>query len=190
MAALATFLLPVTLALALAAGSPAARQNAPAPRAAPRSSGQASARGEPAQNRFAELRSQFTKEGDPARRAKALARLGEAQFKEIHREIDAVEYAEALKIAGEYRDEVRSMEAWLKSSGIDAERHPGGFKQLQIHLRKSLRELEQTILSLPDEQRDGFSAIRKDLLGVEKELIDLLFPRQPEKSREKEVPKG
>jgi len=143
-----------------------------------------------AQDRIAELQEQFNRETDPVRKAKILPKLGDAQLDSARRETDAGRHAQALKILEEYRDEVKAAEAALKASGIDAERKPAGFKQLQIHIRKSVREIEQTILALPDAERPPFEAIRQELVGIEKELIDMLFPRRPRKNQEKENKKG
>ncbi len=137
-----------------------------------------------------ELKNQFSRENEPARKAKALGKLGDAQFDLARHAIDSSEFAQALRLLQDYRDEVRAAEASFKAATSDPERHPAGFKQLQIHVRKSLRELDQIILSLPEDQRAPFDAVRKDLLGVEKELIDLLFPRQPGKVPVPEKPKG
>ena len=143
-----------------------------------------------AQDRIAELQAQFNRENDPVRKAKVLPRLGDAQLNLVRKETDAGHYTQALKIIEEYRDEVKAAEAALKASGVDPERKPAGFKQLQIHVRKSLREIEQTVLVVPDEQRPAFEAIRQELMGIEKELIDLLFPRQPGKTPNPEKKKG
>src|SRR5574337_825180 len=86
----------------------------------------------PAQDHIGELRAQFNHETDPVRKAKALPKLGDAQFNQVRQETDAGHYAEALKIVEEYRDEVKAADAALKASGLDAERRPAGFKQLQI----------------------------------------------------------
>ena len=143
-----------------------------------------------AQARIAELQAQFSRESDPVRKAKVLPKLGDAQFNLVRREVDAGRYDQALKLIEEYRDAVKAAEAALKASGLDAERKPAGFKQLQIHLRKSLREIEQILLALPAEQRPPFDALRQDLEGIEKELLNLLFPRQPGKNPSQEKRKG
>ncbi len=142
------------------------------------------------QDRITELHTQFERENEPVRKAKALTKLGDAQFELLRKETDTGEYTEARRTIQDYRDEVRSTLGALKASGVDAERKPGGFKQLQIHLRKSLRELDQTILTLPADQREPFETIRTELAGMEKELIDLLFPRQPGKTPEKDKKKS
>ena len=118
---------------------------------------------------------------DPVRKAKALTKLGDAQLNLANQETDAGNFAQALKIFQQYRDEVKTAHAALKASGIDAERRPNGFKQLQMHVRKAIREIGQTTLAVPVEQRKPFEATREELLHIEKELIDMLFPRPHEK---------
>ena len=142
------------------------------------------------QENIAQLEAQFNRENDAARKVKILRKLGDAQLDQMRKDTDDGNYDQALRTLEGYRDEVRGAEAALKATGVDAERKPGGFKQLQIHLRKSLREVDQTILALPDSQRPPFEAVRRDLLRADKELIDLLFPRQPEKNSGKDKPKG
>ena len=143
-----------------------------------------------AQDRIAQFLAEFNRESDPVRKAKVLPKLGDAQFALMHKALDAGEYSRALQILEQYRDQAKSVEAALKASGLDAERKPAGFKQLQIHVRKSVRELDQFVLGLPEDQREPFQAIRRELATVEKELFDMLFPRQPGKSPPKQKPKG
>jgi hypothetical protein len=143
-----------------------------------------------AQNHIPELQTQFNRENDPARKVKILTKLGDAQFALMRKETGEGNYEQALRTLEEYRDEVRTAETALKATGADAERKPGGFKQLEIYLRKGLREIDQTILAIPDDQRPPFDVVRRDLLRIDRELIDMLFPRQPGKEPEKEKPKG
>ncbi len=143
-----------------------------------------------AQDPLGDLKNQFLRENDPTRKGKALVKLGNAQFDLARRALDTSDYTMAVELFHDYRDEVRTAVSSLRAVTADPERHPGGFKQLQIHVRKSIRELDQIILSLPEGQRSPFDELRKDLLGSEKELIDLLFPRQPEKIPGGEKRKG
>jgi len=139
-----------------------------------------------AQDRMAELRQQFESETDPVRKAKALTRLGNAQWDAARKASAADDYAEARRLVLQYLDDTETAVKALKASGIDAEKKPRGFKELQIHARKSLRELEQMILWVPAEERGSLEVYRRDLRDIEKQLINVLFPRQPGK----EAPKG
>ncbi len=143
-----------------------------------------------AQDRVAQLQAEFERESDPVRKAKLVPKLGDAQFEHVRKALEADNYAQALQILQQYRDEVRTAQAALKASGLNAEKKPNGFKQLQIHARKGVREMDQIILDLPMDQRDAFQVVRGDVAAIEKELFDVLFPRQPGKSLSREKPKG
>ena len=118
---------------------------------------------------------------DPVKKAKDVVRQGELQLEKMRLEIREENYDAALGVFQAYRDAVKSAHAGLKASGKDAEKKPGGFKNLQIHIRQSIPRLQQTILTVPVEHREPFEAIRKELDTIERELIDALFPRQPSK---------
>ncbi len=119
--------------------------------------------------------------GDPVQNAKNVVKQGEIQVLLVRKELQNENYSEATRQLTKYRDAVKSAHAALKASGRDAEKKPNGFKNLQIHLRWSLQQLDQAILTVPSEERAPFDAIRKELDTVDKELIDALFPRQPSK---------
>jgi hypothetical protein len=143
-----------------------------------------------AQDRVAQLQAEFERESDPVRKAKLVPKLGDAQFAQARRALQADDYAQALQVLQQYRDEVRTAHAALKATGVNAEEKPNGFKQLQIHARKGVREMDQIVLDLPVEQRDAFQAVRRDVAAIEKELFDMLFPRQPGKGPLQKKRKG
>jgi hypothetical protein len=78
-----------------------------------------------------------------------------------------------------YRDNARAAIEALKKDHRDAEHHTNGFKQLQIHVHKSLRELDETLVIAPDEYRPPLEIVRRDLANMDDELLELLFPRRP-----------
>lgn len=134
------------------------------------------------------LRAAWKAEADPVRKSKLLTRMGEAQLGRLRQQAAAGRYEEALKAIEEYRDDVKATHSALRASGRDAERKPAGFKQLQIHLRKGIRVLNDTILQLPVDMRQFFEPVRRDLDEIDKDLIEALFPRRPEKKKEPTKP--
>jgi len=86
------------------------------------------------QNQILEFRTRFTQETDAMRRAQKMPKLGEAEFDEITRDIDAGRLPDGLAVLKEYRGEIRSCEGDLDAKNLDAEKHPKGFKQLEITL--------------------------------------------------------
>ena len=136
----------------------------------------------------AQLQARFDREPDSVRKAKLLQKLGDAQFEQARREGEAGNYDAVIRLFASYRDNGRAAFEALKKTHPDAERHSGGYKQLQIHLRKGERVLHETILTTPDEARAPLETIRQELDKIEEELIRLLFPRRPgEKPLDKPV---
>ena len=83
-----------------------------------------------------------------------MPKLGEAEFDEIAMDIDEGKLTDGLAVLKEYRDEIQSCEKDLDAKNLDAEKHPKGFKQLEISLRQSLRRLNNLLPVLTaDEQR-------------------------------------
>jgi hypothetical protein len=128
-------------------------------------------------------KARFQRESSPVEKAKLMRKLGEAQLDAAREHARTGQVDAALEMVASYRDAVVLAHGGLKSSGINAERKPGGFKQLEIHVRQGLRRLEDLILAIPVDRREPFEAIRKQLDEIDRELIEMLFPRRPEKKK-------
>jgi hypothetical protein len=142
------------------------------------------------QSRAAEFRARFAREGDPIHRAKLMPQLGEAEFQDIQRQVAAGELSDALETAKEYRSQVQQCQKELDATGVDVEKHPSGFKELQISLRQSLRRLDETLVSFPADDQKPFLEVRKDLDRINRHLIRELFPRQPGAEEVPQKPKN
>jgi hypothetical protein len=114
-------------------------------------------------------------------RAQMMPKLGEAEFDELTRDMDAGKLPEALTVLKEYRDEIGMCEKGLDARNIDAERHPKGYKQLEISLRESLRRLNGLLVNLSGDDQQPFVEVRNDLDDLNRHLIRELFPNQPDK---------
>jgi hypothetical protein len=132
-----------------------------------------------AQSALDKLELRFAQETDPVRKARAFPKLGEARLNVLRGQLRDEDFAAGSKTLQQYRDEARTAFAGLKSSGIDAEKKSNGFRQLQIHLRRSIRQLADLITLLPFAEREPLETIQKELDQMERELINMLFPRQP-----------
>lgn len=128
---------------------------------------------------IADLQAQFDKETDSVRKAKLLIKLGDAQFEETRRagkqhDNDTVGYT-----LEKYRDNVRLAVEALKKQHRDAEKHSNGFRQLEMHVNKGIREVEEAMIAAPDPYKPPLMIVRKDLVALDEELIHLLFPHRP-----------
>ena len=131
-----------------------------------------------AQDRVAELRALFAERHNAVEKARLMPELGEAEFRDLREDVVAGRLGEALKVLEQYRAEARECSQGLDAMKVDAEKHPAGFKQLQISLRESLRRLNEILAGLTLDDEAPFLEVRKDLEELNQHLIGQLFPRQ------------
>lgn len=127
----------------------------------------------------AQLRARFAHETEAVHKAKALQPLGDSEFKDIETALAEDKIPEALDILKLYVGEAQSCSKALEAKTSDPEKHPNGFKQLQISLRESLRRLDAAIVGLSADDRKPFVEIRGQLDEMDRHLIQQLFPKQP-----------
>jgi hypothetical protein len=131
------------------------------------------------QDRAADFRVRFARASDPLRKARMMPQYGDLEFQSIHEAIEEGNLSQAIEQVKKYRDEAQSVAKSLDAKETDPEKHPAGFKQLQISLRSSLRRLEDIIVRLPSDDAKPFQELRKDLEELDRHLVRELFPRQP-----------
>jgi hypothetical protein len=127
---------------------------------------------------ISELQARFDHENNAVRKAKLLEKLGDAQFDATRQASQAKNYESVDLILEKYRDNARKAMDALKKEHPDAERHTNGYKQLQMHIHRSLRELDEALLVSPPEYRPPLELVKRDLLAMDDELLKMLFPRR------------
>lgn len=135
-----------------------------------------------AQNRLEDDLSKYQRETDPVRKARILAKMGDPQVELARKELKEGHDEASLHTLEQYRDEVHETIAALNGTNVDPERKPGGFKELQISLRETVRHVDDLIFSLEVDKRPFFRAVRNDLFADQNALVDELFPRRPKDS--------
>src|SRR5580692_7909166 len=133
-----------------------------------------------AADKLSELQTRFDSETNGVHKAKMLQRLGDAEFEEAARAEKAEDYTTVGLIMEKYRDNVRVASDALEKENPDGERHPSGYKQLEMHVQKGLRQVEEILLLAPAEFKPPLLLVRKDLLNLDDKLLRSLFPRRHE----------
>ena len=141
-----------------------------------------------AQDRLAEDLTKYQHETDAVRKARDLAKFGNDQVDQARKQLKDGEEEASLHTLEQYRDEVQETVAALNGMGVDPERKPAGFKELQISLRGTIRRVDDLILTLDVDKRPFFRTVRDDLAKKQNELIDALFPRRPDRNPVKANP--
>jgi chromosome segregation ATPase len=125
---------------------------------------------------LAELQAKFDHEENAVHKAKLIEKLGDAQFEALHAAEKAEDYNAAGLTLEKYRDNVSAALAGLKKERPDAERQSGGYRQLQMHLRRGIREVREALVTSPEEFKPPLELVEKDLTALDDELLRLLFP--------------
>ncbi len=136
----------------------------------------------------AKYEAQFQLERDPVAKARILAKLGRLEIDQARADLKADKEEDSLADLEHYRDEVEGAVQALSATGVNAEQHPAGFKELQISLRETLRHIDELILELPLDKRPWFQAVRSDLGKSQNVLIEALFPTVRDKRSRKGDP--
>jgi hypothetical protein len=141
-----------------------------------------------AQSRVADDLARYQHEPDPVRKSRLLAKLGDEQIDLAKKQLTVDGEVASLHTLELYRDEVHETVLALANTGVDAERKPAGFKELQISLRETIRRVDDLIFALDVDKRPFFREVRNDLFMDQNSLIDKLFPRKPERTSPKSDP--
>jgi len=152
-----------------------------------------------AADKLGEMQARFDHENNPVRRAKFLEKLGDAEFDEARRAFKANDLSTVGMVLERYRDNVRVALDGLKKKRTDAQKDSNGYRQLEIHVRRGIREADEIILRVPEEYQPPLQIVRHDLDSMDKELIRMLFhyrdaqpgtPKSPEPTTSQEHPAG
>jgi hypothetical protein len=127
----------------------------------------------------AELQARFDRETNSVRKAKLVERLGDAQFEEARRAGKDGDNNVVGFTMEKYRDNVRAALEALKKQHPNAEKQSNGYRQLEMHVHKGIREVEDTMLAAPAPYKPPLQIVRQDLISMDEELIKLLFPHRP-----------
>src|SRR3981081_3804989 len=132
---------------------------------------------------LADLQARFDRETNGVHKAKLIEKLGDAQLEEARRAGRASDYNAVGLTLEKYRDNVRAAVEILKKQHPDAEKQSNGYRQLEMHVRKGIREVDETLLASPEGFKPPLQLVRQDLIGLDAELLKMLFPRRPLEQR-------
>jgi len=133
-----------------------------------------------AEETLAARREEFQHQLDPVRRAKYFPKLGNALLAEMRKQIQAEEFAQVPPLLVEYRDDANAAFAGLETVTRDADKHPAGYRELEMHLRQSLHVVNDIVFALPLEDRGAVLAPQRDIEQLDQRLVKALFPARPE----------
>lgn len=131
-----------------------------------------------ANDNTAQLQSHFDAESNSVHKAKAFEKLADAQIRDARAAQKANDFSAVGFIWEKFRNNVRAVLAALKKQHPNAEKQSNGYRQLEITTRLGIRELDQTIIEAPDPYKPPLTLVHKDLVAMDDEMLNLLFPRR------------
>src|SRR6266851_9865821 len=93
---------------------------------------------------LADLQARFDRETNGVRKARLIEKLGDAELEEARRAGRASDHNSVGLTFEKYRDNVRAAVEALKKQHPDAEKQSNGYRQLEMHVRKGIREVNET----------------------------------------------
>lgn len=129
-------------------------------------------------DRVGDLQTRFDQEKHAESKIKMMAKLAGAQLEAERQAIDAKDFVTAGLTLEKYRDNLRACLELLKKQQPNVDRHPNGYRQLEMQMRRGIREVKDTMQAAPPEVRPPLQIVYQDLLDMDDELIRLLFPRR------------
>jgi hypothetical protein len=123
-----------------------------------------------------ELQRKFDAETNAVHKAKLLERLGDLQFEDTRDAGRVNDFSRVGLILEKYRDNARAALELLKKKHPDAEHQSNGYRQLQMHVQRGIREVKQVMAITPDPYKPPLQIVLEELIGLDDELLRLLFP--------------
>jgi hypothetical protein len=129
-----------------------------------------------------DLQARFDHESNSVHKAKLFEKLGTEQLADTRRTSQAGDFQSVGVVMEKYRDNARATLEALKKQHPNAEHQLNGYKQLQIQVRRALRDLKEILLLAPTEFKPPLQLVQQDLVSMDDELLRLLFPSRPGKN--------
>lgn len=140
------------------------------------------------QKELADCKARYDGTNDPVARAKALEKLGRVEIKASREMTNGGDFDAALQYVKDYDDQAHERHDALVKTGVNAEKHSNGFRQLQISVRECIRSIKEIAEQVPFGRRQPFETHQQSLEDLNQKLILELFPRQPGHKAEKGNP--
>ena len=131
-------------------------------------------------NGSSDLQARFDHETNSVHKAKLFEKLSDEQLAEVRHASQASDYNAVGTIMEKYRDNARAAVDALKKEHPNADHQLTQYKQLQIHIRRAIRDLKETELLAPDEFKPPLRIVDHDLASLDDELLQSLFPSPPQ----------
>jgi hypothetical protein len=132
-----------------------------------------------AENRALELqreREKLEKERDPVDRAKIGIKISDLLLDNVADSVRVGNFTDMEQELSAYVATIESAHQTLVDSGLNAQKKSGGFKDLEIALRKQVLKFDDYARMLTGDRREPLEEAKKLATGIRNKLLKALFP--------------
>ena len=133
--------------------------------------------------RLQKEKSNLTRQTDPVGRTKTEIKISEALLNLISDAVQAGDMELMQKYIAEYLTAIQDAHQTMMKTGRDAHRKPGGFKDLEIALRRHVRQLVDIGKALTFDEREPLDKAKDEAIDIRDDLLKALFGEQNAPSR-------
>jgi hypothetical protein len=128
-------------------------------------------------------RTNLTRQTDPVGRTKTQIKISELLLTLISDSVQAGDMEMMHKYIAEYLAAIQDAHQTMMKTGRDAHRKPGGFKDLEIALRRHVRQLDDIGKALTFDEREPLDKAKDEAIDIRDDLLKALFGEQNAPSR-------
>ena len=121
-------------------------------------------------------RDRLDKEKDPVTRAKIEIRISDLLLENVADSVRDGKFSEMQEGLAAYTSAIEDAHETLVASGRNAQKNSGGFKELEIAIRKQVLKFDDYARMLTTDRREPIEQARKLVSGIRNKLLKALFP--------------
>jgi hypothetical protein len=133
--------------------------------------------------RLEKERANLLRQSDPVGRTKTEIKISELLLTLISDAVQAGDMEVMQKYIAEYLAAIQDAHQTMMKTGRDAHRKPGGFKELEIALRRHVRQLVDIGKALTFDEREPLDKAKDEAIDIRDDLLKALFGEQNAPSR-------
>jgi len=133
--------------------------------------------------RLQKEKANLTRQTDPVGRTKTEIKISEVLLTLISDAVQAGDMELMQKYISEYLAAIQDAHQTMMKTGRDAHRKPGGFKDLEIALRRHVRQLVDIGKALTFDEREPLDKAKEEAIDIRDDLLKALFGEQNAPSR-------
>lgn len=129
----------------------------------------------PAADTLEKLKAKLEREKNPADRAKITVKIGNLLYTQFAQAYAEQRYEAGSTLLDDYLNHVRRAHRDLMHSGRKASRKTKGFKELEIHLRRMMLQVNDLAQAVPYDERAPLEAALREMQDLQESLMRALF---------------